>query len=102
MPIGGDSSAARETVMKLVADGGFEPIDCGDSLAASWLETMTLLSRFEMAIQNRWKGTSQSNGNDAQRARNDRRLANPFSRLHSMTIRSPITDLLQWQQAACV
>lgn len=55
MPICGDSSSARETVMKLVSDAGFEPIDCGDSLAASWLETMTLLT-IRMAIQNRWKG----------------------------------------------
>lgn len=55
MPLCGDSAEARKVVMQLVADAGFEPIDCGDSIAASWLESLTLLT-IRMAIQNRWKG----------------------------------------------
>lgn len=55
MPICGDNEVARQRVAELVAAAGFEPIDCGDSLAATWLEAVTLLT-IRMAIQNRWKG----------------------------------------------
>jgi predicted dinucleotide-binding enzyme len=55
MPYCGDSAEACRQVVRLIEAAGFEPIDCGGSDAAAWLETMALLT-IRMAIRNGWKG----------------------------------------------
>jgi 8-hydroxy-5-deazaflavin:NADPH oxidoreductase len=39
----GNNSDAKKTVGELIADSGFDPVDCGDIKLARHLETMTLL-----------------------------------------------------------
>lgn len=41
--IAGDDKAAKETVMRLASDIGFEPLDCGPLRSARYLEPMTAL-----------------------------------------------------------
>ena len=55
MPYCGESAEACRTVVRLIEAAGFEPIDCGGSDAAAWLETMVLLT-IRMALRNGWKG----------------------------------------------
>jgi predicted dinucleotide-binding enzyme len=41
LPVAGDSSSARETVLRVVDDAGFDPVDGGDLADSFWQQPGT-------------------------------------------------------------